>query len=182
MKILTFCSFFFVRSLDNRVPISARASPKGDAPYQSQPDTMLLDDTQHTTYIHNLEQELAEVDSPGLIFAPFAEKVLSVPQSVLYTKPTGTEVVLYTEPTSLTVPEERDNVRKAILESRARARKRSTNTNAAMSRSSGNSDSDGDPAPNSDPNPVPDPVPTDTTMASEATGREEYEDAMEIDE
>ncbi|KAJ5333275.1 uncharacterized protein N7506_007058 [Penicillium brevicompactum] len=153
--------------IDNRVPIAARAKSKGDSDPSPPSDTMLLDDTPHTTYIHNLEQELADVDSPGLVFAPFAEKVLSVPQSVLYTKPTGTEVVLYTEPTSLTVPQDHDNVRKAILESRARARER--NTTAALSRTS-------------------DPVPTDTTttmttMAPETTeGEGDEHDAMEIDE
>ena len=161
--------FSFSCSLDNRVPIAARAKSKGDSDPSPPSDTMLLDDTPHTTYIHNLEQELADVDSPGLVFAPFAEKVLSVPQSVLYTKPTGTEMVLYTEPTSLTVPQDHDNVRKAILESRARARER--NTTVGLSRTS-------------------DAVPTDTTttmttmaMAPETTGGEGDEhDAMEIDE
>lgn len=89
---------------------------------------MQLDDTEHTTYIHNLEQELAELESPGLVFAPFAETVLSVPSSVLYTKPTGQELVLYTEPSSLTVPQEKDSVRKAILETRARARSKVQST------------------------------------------------------
>ncbi|KGO43716.1 hypothetical protein PEX1_034160 [Penicillium expansum] len=86
-------------------------------------DAMILDDTKHTIYIHNLDQELMEADSPGLVFLPFAEKVLSVPQSVLSdSNPSGKELVLYTEPSSLTVPKEKDNVRRAILESRARAR------------------------------------------------------------
>ncbi|KAJ5375335.1 hypothetical protein N7517_007341 [Penicillium concentricum] len=92
---------------------------------------MLLDDTKHTTYIHNLDQELIEDDSPGLVFSPFAKKVLSVPQSVLSgSKPSGKELVLYTEPSSLTVPREKDNVRKAILESRARAREKVTENEA----------------------------------------------------
>ncbi|KAJ5779049.1 hypothetical protein N7457_006769 [Penicillium paradoxum] len=140
--------------IDNNVPISARAKLKGhiqhiqhiqhipdiqhnqhNPPHQhdhiehssSSPDRgdkMWLDDTKHTTYIHDLEQELMEADSPnGLVFLPFAAKVLSVPQSVLSdSKASGKELVLYTEPTSLTVPREKDHVRKAILESRARAR------------------------------------------------------------
>lgn len=129
------------------MPISARAKPKGHIQHiqhiqphidqydqhnqhnqrnqdlSSSNDAMILDDTKHTTYIHNLDEELMEADSPGLVFSPFAEKVLSVPQSVLSdSKPSGKELVLYTEPSSLTVPKEKDNVRKAILESRARAR------------------------------------------------------------
>ncbi|KXG51139.1 uncharacterized protein PGRI_067110 [Penicillium griseofulvum] len=128
--------------LDNSLPISARAQSKGHIQHihnqhnqpdidhlQTQfnqrppsPEPMLLDDTKHTTYIHNLDQELIEDDSPGLIFSPFAKKVLSVPQSVLTDSKSGKELVLYTEPVSLTVPKEKDNVRKAILECRARAR------------------------------------------------------------
>jgi hypothetical protein len=84
---------------------------------------MLVDDTKYTTYIHNLDQELAEIESPGLVFSPFAAKVLAVPTSVLSdSKPSGKELVLYTEPSSLTVPQDKDSVRKAIIESRARAR------------------------------------------------------------
>jgi hypothetical protein len=129
--------------VDNSVPISARAKPKGHIQHNqhdyidhidhqhnrhnhelsSPNDAMILDDTKHTTYIYNLDQELMEAESPGLVFSPFAERVLSVPQSVLSdSKPSGKELVLYTEPSSLTVPREKDNVRKAILESRARAR------------------------------------------------------------
>ncbi|CAI7593337.1 uncharacterized protein N7487_011735 [Penicillium crustosum] len=128
--------------IDNSVPISARTEPKGHIEHiqhiqhnhhnqhnqhnqdLSPPnDAMVLDDTKHTTYIHNLDQELMEADSPGLVFSPFVQKVLSVPQSVLSdSKPSGKELVLYTEPSSLTVPKEKDNVRRAILESRARAR------------------------------------------------------------
>ncbi|KAJ5545325.1 hypothetical protein N7461_007629 [Penicillium sp. DV-2018c] len=132
--------------LDNNLPISTGAKPNGYI-QPSQPiqhnqqnhinhslepsDTMLLDDTKHTTYIHNLEQELLEADAPDeLIFLPFAAKVLSVPQSVLSeSKSSGKELVLYTEPTSLTIPKEKDNVRKAILESRARARAESNKSN-----------------------------------------------------
>lgn len=133
--------------IDNSVPISARTKPKGHIQHiqhiqhnqhdhidhhqhnqhnqelSSPNDAMILDDTKHTTYIHNLDQELMEADSPGLVFSPFVQKVLSVPQSVLSdSKPSGKELVLYTEPSSLTVPKEKDNVRRAILESRARAR------------------------------------------------------------
>jgi hypothetical protein len=49
--------------------------------------------------------------------------MMSVPESILSDSSSkGKELVLYTEPTSLTVPKEKDTVRKAIMESRARAR------------------------------------------------------------
>ncbi|OQD78342.1 hypothetical protein PENDEC_c001G06915 [Penicillium decumbens] len=113
--------------LDNDVFSGARASGDG-SPYRGSPnqdDAMLLDDTKHTTYIHNLDHELAEPDTPedGLVILPLAARMMSVPDYILSgSSSKGKELVLYTEPASLTVPREKDTVRKAILESRARAR------------------------------------------------------------
>ncbi|KAF7713239.1 Uncharacterized protein PECH_002227 [Penicillium ucsense] len=89
-------------------------------------DAMMLDDTPHTTYIHDLDRELADVDVADGLFSihPIAAKMLSVPESVLSGPAQGKELVLYSDPSSLTVPREHDNVRKAIIESRARARER----------------------------------------------------------
>lgn len=90
-----------------------------------QDDSMLLDDTKHTTYIHDLDRELAESDSPpgALVILPLAERMLTVPESVLANDSSqGKELVLYTDPSSLSVPKEQDSVRRAIIESRARAR------------------------------------------------------------
>ena len=91
---------------------------------------MQLDDTKDRVYIHNLDEELADIDSEEekLVFLPDIEKKLSkIPKSVLLGEAhpsTGNEVVLYSVPSSLSVPEEQDNVRKAIIESRARAREK----------------------------------------------------------
>ncbi|KAH0539110.1 hypothetical protein FGG08_004348 [Glutinoglossum americanum] len=94
-------------------------------------DTMQLDDTKYKMYIYNLEDELAECDSPEekLIFLPDIEKHMSkIPQSILRPPQqpisTNTDVVLYNVPTSLSIPKEQDSVRKAIIETRARARER----------------------------------------------------------
>lgn len=112
---------------DNDGPIpGARASGNGSARSTSSADgdAMLLDDTKYTTYIHNLDQELAELDNPGerLVMSPLAAKMISVPQSVLSSSTPSTELVLYADPSSLSIPKEHDSVRKAILDSRARAR------------------------------------------------------------
>lgn len=94
---------------------------------------MQLDDTKDIIYIHNLDAELADIESDEekLVFLPDIEKKLDmvgrIPKSVLLGEAhpsTGHEMVLYSVPTSLSVPEEQDKVRKAVIESRARAREK----------------------------------------------------------
>lgn len=97
-------------------------------------NVMLLDDTKHTSYIHDIERELAsiEAEEKRISFLPDIEKVLNaIPKSVLSEpKPEQNELVLYRVPRSLTVTEDQDNVRKAIIESRARARARRAESSA----------------------------------------------------
>ncbi|OHW93241.1 hypothetical protein CSPAE12_08189 [Colletotrichum incanum] len=95
---------------------------------------MQLDDTKHKVYIYNIDDELSssesEPDDGKLVFLPDIEKHLRatrIPPSILANDEgelAGMQVVLYNEPTSLTVPPEQDSVRKAIVESRARMRER----------------------------------------------------------
>ena len=93
---------------------------------------MQLDDTKDKVYIYNLDQELKAVDDDEdeekLVFLPDIERKLNrIPKSVLRGQtepPANNEMVLYSIPSSLTVPKEQDNVRKAIIESRDRARQR----------------------------------------------------------
>ncbi|KAI0505798.1 hypothetical protein F5B22DRAFT_492028 [Xylaria bambusicola] len=114
-------------------------------------DGMQLDDTKHKVYIYDLDAELSSADEnsesesslPGsptsgrgrLVFLPDIEKHLSrsrIPHAVFANKEgdlaghniNDMQMVLYSEPSSLTVPREHDSVRKAILEARARARQR----------------------------------------------------------
>ena len=91
---------------------------------------MQLDDTKDRVYIHNLDDELSEIESEDekLIFLPDIEKKLGkIPKSVLLGEShpsAGNELVLYGVPTSLSIPKEQDNIRKAIIESRERAREK----------------------------------------------------------
>ena len=90
---------------------------------------MHLDDTKDKVYIHNLDDEIASIEGEeGMVFLPDIERTIGkIPQHVLTggLQPTaGNQMILYGVPPSLTIPEEQDNVRKAILESRARARER----------------------------------------------------------
>ncbi len=91
---------------------------------------MQLDDTKEKVYIYNLDQELADIESEEerLVFLPDIEKKLGkIPKSLLrgHSQPAvNTQMVLYNVPSSLTVAPEQDNVRKAIIETRARAREK----------------------------------------------------------
>jgi len=96
-------------------------------------DSMLLDNTKYKVYIHNIDDELSsdsEAEEGKLVFLPDIEKHIrnmhvQIPRSLL-PKEEGNDrqLVLYGVPSSLSVPEERDSVRKAIIETRARAREK----------------------------------------------------------
>lgn len=106
-------------------------------------DVMQLDNTTDKVYIYNLDDELSDGDSSSdeakLIFLPDIEKRLRntrIPPSVLANsegelagRNLHTDLILYTVPSSLSVPEDRDSVRKAIIETRARAREKQRREN-----------------------------------------------------
>ena len=93
-------------------------------------DSMNLDDFRDRVYIHNLDEEIENIESEDekLIFLPDIEKHLTkIPASLLVGQnppPSGNEVVLYGVPESLSISPEQDLVRKAIAETRARAREK----------------------------------------------------------
>ncbi|OJJ71505.1 hypothetical protein ASPBRDRAFT_42841 [Aspergillus brasiliensis CBS 101740] len=88
---------------------------------------MLLDDTKHTIYIHDLDWELEDIepkDNCLEIIPGVADRMSTIPRFlVANTTSPCNELVLYTEPTSLSIPKEDDNVRKALIATRERARK-----------------------------------------------------------
>lgn len=109
------------------------AHPSSSANASTVPDdTMRLDDSSHKVYIYNIDDELSsdsETENSGkLVFLSDIEKHLDlnrIPPSILANNDgelAGMQVVLYSDPKSLSVPEEKDSVRKAIIESRHRTR------------------------------------------------------------
>ncbi|ORY00230.1 hypothetical protein BCR34DRAFT_494734 [Clohesyomyces aquaticus] len=97
-------------------------------------DCMEVEETRHRVYIHDLAAELSDIESDeeNPIFLSDIEKHLAkIPKHILMgpePKPTrDNALVLYNVPSSLTVPEEQDNVRKAIVEARARLRETQAN-------------------------------------------------------
>lgn len=121
---------------------SATSTPSSSSQTIGQDDTeyMQCDNTKHKVYIYNIEDELAsdseaEPDGGKLVFLPDIEKHLRqnrIPtQALLNTQSSfvdpdilNKQLVLYSVPASITVPEEQDSVRKAILEARARVREK----------------------------------------------------------
>lgn len=104
------------------LPPRQRSSGKGDA--------MLLDDTKDTTYIHDLEREIAEIEEqerqvsslPGIV-----DKLTSIPKTILAdTKPQNSELILYREPKSLPIPEKNCYARETVTESKEGARMKGT--------------------------------------------------------
>ena len=93
---------------------------------------MQLDDTKHKVYIYDLDAELSDSDTSDdgrLVFLPDIKKHLQesrIPPSILANSEGelagNNELILYNIPSSLTVPEAQDSVRRAIIETRARAR------------------------------------------------------------
>jgi hypothetical protein len=91
---------------------------------------MQVEDTKDRVFIHDLDEELAELESDDEhpIFIPDIERHLNkIPHSVLIgdddkKKHESMQLVVYNVPSSLTVPKEQDSVRRAILEARQRAR------------------------------------------------------------
>jgi len=91
---------------------------------------MAVDATKDKVYVFDIDAELSESDDERPVFLPDIErKFMKIPKNVLTAQspgpPSHTELVLYNIPSSLTVPQEQDNVRKVILETRARAHEQS---------------------------------------------------------
>lgn len=118
---------------NGKLYLPVQHTPPARTDGNNESESMQLDDTKDRVYIHNLDDELADIESEEerLVFLPDIDKKLGmmgkIPKSVLLGEghpSTGNEMVLYSVPSSLSVPEEQDKVRKAIIESRARAREK----------------------------------------------------------
>jgi len=92
---------------------------------------MQVEDTKDKVYIFDLNKELAEVESDEdtPVFIPDIEKhIMKLPKSVLIgddvKAAANKQMILYRPPPSFTVPTDKDNVRKSIIESRRRAQEK----------------------------------------------------------
>jgi hypothetical protein len=90
---------------------------------------MPVDETPSKVYIHDLAAEIAQIeaDEPKDMFLlDIDRKVAALPAKLLHNSSPdpNTQLVLYREPSSISIPEEEDAVRKAIIEARKRLRER----------------------------------------------------------
>lgn len=116
---------------------AASSTRRAQAPKsQSSDETMQLDDSKHKVYIYDLDAELSsdsDNDEGKLIFLPDIQKHLQenrIPRQILANDEgelAGMQLVLYSDPKSISVPESQDGVRRAIIEARRRARDRQKN-------------------------------------------------------
>ena len=113
------------------IPVSAEHSTKAPRPSQPDDDFMQVDDTKDKVYIYDLDAELAESDPEDeqVIFIPEIERHLTkIPKHILTGQDEATkkenQLVLYRVPAALSVPEDKDSVRKAIIETRTRAQQK----------------------------------------------------------
>lgn len=122
--------------------VRAPSNDPSDPPVQStnsngaaaDDEPMQLDDTAHKVYIYSIDDELSssesEPDDGRLVFLPDIEKHLRqnrIPPGILPNSEgelAGMQMVLYSEPKALSVPEEKDGVRRAVVEARRRLRER----------------------------------------------------------
>ncbi|MCJ1252738.1 hypothetical protein MMC24_000544 [Lignoscripta atroalba] len=125
----TYDSYAFSTAHNGRLYIPVEQPKHSHQPIDSG-DSMRIDDTKDKVYIYNLDDEVSDIESEEekLVFLPDIEKRLSkIPKHVLTGRSpptTSNEMILYSVPESLSIPREQDNVRKAIIETRARARDR----------------------------------------------------------
>ncbi|KAF2750616.1 hypothetical protein M011DRAFT_390995, partial [Sporormia fimetaria CBS 119925] len=115
----------------SQTPTQTIPHPKSPPRKPPTDDLMHIEDTPHRIYIHDLSAELSDLssDEDTPVFLPDIEKHISkIPNHVLRgpeLRPTReNQLILYSVPSSLTIPEEQDRVRRAILEARARVRER----------------------------------------------------------
>ncbi|KAF2707525.1 hypothetical protein K504DRAFT_492206 [Pleomassaria siparia CBS 279.74] len=112
------------------VPVTQSKRPRAPRPPQED-DGMEVEDTPYRVYIHDLAAELSDLESDEenpIFLSDIDKHIAKIPKHVLMgpePKPTkDNQLILYNVPSSLTVPEEYDSVRKAIAEARARVREK----------------------------------------------------------
>ncbi|KAI5286494.1 hypothetical protein KEM54_006744 [Ascosphaera aggregata] len=113
--------------------VDSDGSPErlGDVCIVDDDEFMDVEDTKHRIYVSNLEREIREIEKiekqeKEPILLPGLEKLIYNPRalSIKPPEPTGNQLVLYKVPASISIPEHRDSVMRALTDARDRAAKK----------------------------------------------------------
>lgn len=125
------CSRLSAHAWTEHAPAQIRTVERSlaSAPATDQGDLMPVDETPSKVYIHDLAAEIAQIEAEepkDMYLLDIDKKVSALPATMfLNSSPDpNTQLVLYREPTSISIPEEEDAVRKAIIDARKRVRER----------------------------------------------------------
>ena len=112
---------------------------------------MTIDDTPHRIIIHDLSREIAQIEADEaaqnatLFLADIDKRVSGLPHHLLQAQNhdrhlppapenLNTALILYKDPSSISIPEEEDVVRKTIIEARRRVREKTAEEQREMER------------------------------------------------
>lgn len=103
--------------------------PPAPASAPNDVDLMPVDETPSKIYIHDLAAEIAQIEAEepkDFFLADVDKKVSAIPATLLQNSHAdpNMQMILYREPSSISVPVEEDAVRKAIIDARRRVRER----------------------------------------------------------
>lgn len=87
---------------------------------------MDVDETKQKVFIRDIFEEIQDIENSEKqisLLPDIDKKLSSIPKALLHTSSLNNQLVPYEIPSSLSLPEQEDSVRKAIIEMHERARK-----------------------------------------------------------
>ncbi|KAF8439167.1 hypothetical protein BGX38DRAFT_1208771 [Terfezia claveryi] len=135
---LNYGSFNNINQPRKLTPVQIPKSPKKQRSSLAEQERMEVD---NVVYVSDLDSDSESDADDKVVYLPDIERKLNrIPYQLVSggsnDLPTSTELVLYSVPSSISVPEQKDVVRRAIIESRQRLREK--NVEAVPNRASPN--------------------------------------------
>lgn len=113
----------YIYNIDDELADDERSASDTDTP-AGEDD---VDGSGKLVLLPDIDKHLRQAARTAALTSSSAKQKLAIPRPILPNKDgelAGMQLVLYNDPSSLSVPQERDSVRKAILDARARIRER----------------------------------------------------------
>ncbi|RPB20273.1 hypothetical protein L211DRAFT_813515 [Terfezia boudieri ATCC MYA-4762] len=123
---LNYGSFNNINQPRKLTPVPIPKPPKKQRPSLAEQERMEVD---NVVYVSDLDSDSESDADDKVVYLPDVERKLNrIPYQLVSERskdlPTSTELVLYSVPSSISVPEQKDVVRRAIIESRQRLREK----------------------------------------------------------